>query len=612
MSLSVVPGAVVVHKGRILQVDGMDTLTHVSARDTATNRLVSVPLGELEAIPKPAQKREAGFIPESEWRRCTAVGELIAALAPEGRASSEALIKISREAGVGVRQVQRLRAKYLRMPKVSSLTRGAAGRPAGHRMLAPEVEKTIRHVINKSYRRRERPSKAETVEQVRSLCRRLKLSPPSPNAILRRIDDQSGFACDKARLGTKAAKQLWEARPGQLRIERPLELIQIDHTPVDVIVLDTDRKTVLGRPWITVAIDVGSRCVIGIYLSMDAPSATSVSLCIEHAVLPKPENVEEPGIWPMYGLPKRILVDNGKDFRSMALMRGCEEHGIELTWRPVRTPHYGAHIERLIGTLMNMVHLVPGTTFSNVKQRGDYQSEKRAQFTMDELYQWLVQRICRRYHTRVHRGIGLPPLLSWERGLTTAAGDYVPPKLVANPAEFRMDFLPYEFRRVLRGGISLFNSRYSHPELESWEIRGEDVMVRYHPRKLAVIWVRNPKTESYLEVPSVAGPACGQDLPKGAVDAEARQRLDAETDRGYAATEAIEAAAAKATRRARRGAAKATDAEPAKATAPATAPTSDPPASDTSAKTLNSNAPASDFLNLSPASKPSALTVEEW
>ena len=53
---------------------------------------------------------------------------------------------------------------------------------------------------------------------------------------------------------------------------------------------------------------------------------------------------------------------------------GAEEYGIELIHRPVATPHYGGHIERLIGTMMGAVHLLPGTTFSDIGERGGYDS----------------------------------------------------------------------------------------------------------------------------------------------------------------------------------------------------------------------------------------------
>ena len=57
---------------------------------------------------------------------------------------------------------------------------------------------------------------------------------------------------------------------------------------------------------------------------------------------------------------------------------------------------------------MGAVHLLPGTTFSDIDQRGDYASEARAAMTLDELERWLALEITR-YHAERHAGIGLPP-----------------------------------------------------------------------------------------------------------------------------------------------------------------------------------------------------------
>ena len=54
-----------------------------------------------------------------------------------------------------------------------------------------------------------------------------------------------------------------------------------------------------------------------------------------------------------------------------AVAEGCREHSISLTYRPPQTPHYGGHIERLIGTMMGELHLLPGSTFSSIKDRGE-------------------------------------------------------------------------------------------------------------------------------------------------------------------------------------------------------------------------------------------------
>lgn len=61
----------------------------------------------------------------------------------------------------------------------------------------------------------------------------------------------------------------------------------------------------------------------------------------------------------MAGKPRRLYLDNASEFKSEALRRGCEQHGIELSYRPLGRPHYGGIIERIIGTVMQRVHELP-------------------------------------------------------------------------------------------------------------------------------------------------------------------------------------------------------------------------------------------------------------
>lgn len=420
-------------------------------------------------------------------------------------------------------------------------------------MLDEQRETVIAHAITKFYDVRERPPMAHVVRRVASLCRRLNLVPPSRKCVLARIKAREGFDSSKARLGPKAARQKHEVRTGSLIVERPLRLVQIDHTRVDVLVVSDDRLTVRGRPWITLAIDVASRCVVGYYLTMHAPSSVSVALCVEHLVLPKPENEAEPGLWPMFGKPTTILVDNGKDLRSQAFVSGCQQHGIEVTWRPVKKPHYGAHIERLNGTLMKLVHLLPGTTFSNTRQRGDYPSEARATMTMDELNRWMVQKICRFYHVKMHKALKASPLYVWEHlwQAQNEAGNG--PSLVANPEAFRLDFLPRAFRVVKRTGIEHDVSRYWHESLSAFVGQKEEVEIRFHPRHRQCIWVRDV-TGEFIEAPAIAGRAMPRsEVTIAPMTTSTRQRMEEAEDRGYEVCDAIEAGAAAATRKARHG-----------------------------------------------------------
>jgi putative transposase len=83
----------------------------------------------------------------------------------------------------------------------------------------------------------------------------------------------------------------------------------------------------------------------------------------------------------------------------------------------VGRPHFGGHIERLIGTMMGVVHLLPGTTFSSVDQKGAYESEKRALLTLPELERWLALQIAGVYHLSIYSALGKTPMAAWQAGI---------------------------------------------------------------------------------------------------------------------------------------------------------------------------------------------------
>ena len=119
----------------------------------------------------------------------------------------------------------------------------------------------------------------------------------------------------------------------------------------------------------------------------------------------------------MWGLPELLQLDNAAEFHSRALVRGAQEYGIRIDYRPPGTPHFGGHIERLIGTTMGAVHLLPGTTFSNVAEKGAYPSEKASVLTLVELERWLALQVGGVYHQSVHSSLLKPPAAAWQDGL---------------------------------------------------------------------------------------------------------------------------------------------------------------------------------------------------
>jgi putative transposase len=159
----------------------------------------------------------------------------------------------------------------------------------------------------------------------------------------------------------------------------------------------------------------------------------------------------------MQGIPAALHVDNGREFHSAAFRRGCDLNGIDVIYRPPGTPRFGGHVERLIGTLMRRVRLLPGYSYSDLLKARPTRAERRAQLTLRELEVFLAEDIAR-YHGRVHRSLGLAPLSAWERYW---AGVTDRPSLPSDPTRFRLEFLPAFARVVGREGIELFALHYA-------------------------------------------------------------------------------------------------------------------------------------------------------
>lgn len=77
----------------------------------------------------------------------------------------------------------------------------------------------------------------------------------------------------------------------------------------------------MGRPYLTVGIEEFSRAIVGMVITLEPPSATSVGLCLAHMVTDKRLWLQELGVaapWPMSGKPHALYLDNAKEFKSEA------------------------------------------------------------------------------------------------------------------------------------------------------------------------------------------------------------------------------------------------------------------------------------------------------
>ncbi|WKE04378.1 Mu transposase C-terminal domain-containing protein [Enterobacter asburiae] len=452
----------------------------------------------------PIAAQGVATLPDEAWAQARHRTEIIGPLAALEVVGHEAADEAAQALGLSRRQVYVLiRRARQGTGLVTDLTPGRSGGGKGKGRLPEPVERIIRELLQKRFLTKQKRSLAAFHREVAQACKTQKLPVPARNTVAQRIAGLHPAKIARSRGGQDAARPLQGAGGIPPEVTMPLEQVQIDHTVIDLIVVDERDRQPIGRPYLTLAIDVFTRCVLGMVVTLEAPSAVSVGLCLAHAACDKRPWLEGLNVemdWPMSGKPRLLYLDNAAEFKSEALRRGCEQHGIRLDYRPPGQPHYGGIVERIIGTAMQMIHdELPGTTFSNPGQRGEYDSEKMATLTLRELERWLALAVGT-YHGSVHNGLLQPPAARWAEAVERVGV----PAVVTRPTAFLVDFLPVIRRTLTRTGFVIDHIHYYADALKPWIARRERLpafLIRRDPRDISRIWVLEPEGQHYLEIP---------------------------------------------------------------------------------------------------------------
>ncbi|ELJ8717548.1 DDE-type integrase/transposase/recombinase [Vibrio cholerae] len=513
--------ALVQRDGAIYRIVQILDFESIIAVDVETGRTVPLRIGELRNIQESISThshsetlQDLSDIADEDWqvaqKRYAAIRPLIGQLYI-GREGAE---RRAKEVEINVATLYRWLKRFNAYGSVTALLPMKRGWKEGNQRISKEADDIIHQVIRDYYLTPQRPTVKKTVIEVFRRCNERGIQSPSHMTIRARITRVSEKDRLRARGFREKALNKFSPVPGSFpNADYPLAVVQIDHTPADIILVDDLYRKPIGRPWITLAVDVHTRMVVGYYLSFDPPSETSVGMCVANSILPKEEwlllhNVDTQ--WPVWGIPNTIHVDNGADFRSNNFQRSCLAYGINLEFRPVRQPRYGGHIERLLGTLLREIHDLPGTTFSSIKDREGYDAEKHASMTKSEFETWLVTLICKVYHQRLHSSIGMSPMRKWEIGIfgnNQVQGIGLPPR-PADRMTALLDFLPSFRRTVQTFGVTIDGMRYYAEALRPWIGSKDletgkklDLLFRRDPRDISSIWFFDPDIKQYFKIP---------------------------------------------------------------------------------------------------------------
>ena len=419
--------------------------------------------------------------------------------------------KIGDACAPSVSTIRRWAAKYIGQNVVKLIPQHAKkGRAAA---IQGELEVILEGVINKTYLQDTIPAVSVVVsefedqikERNKSRLPSDQLKIPSGMTVRRYIAKLDPYLVDKERLGKYAADKKHRVAAGVLRVHEILERWEIDHTLLDVQLVDETSGLCIGRPYLTIVLDRFSRMVMGYLLHLSAPNTETVLRVIERSIRPKAELLKRfPKVrneWWARGLPARIVPDNAAEFHAGDLIMGFNELGIEIMYPASRAPQRKGAVERFFSTQnLGLIHNLPGTTFSNIQQRGDYDSEKNACFTLAQLEAVVVKWIVDGYHQTPHRGLdNRTPAQVWG---TSEANHVI--SLPVDLDSLECILAKRASVKVHHYGIEVAKVGYHSTELAELRMRladGEKVNVRYRD-EAGHVWVHDRFRNLFFKVPA--------------------------------------------------------------------------------------------------------------
>lgn len=283
--------------------------------------------------------------------------------------------------------------------------------------LPAATSEIIQQVIGTEFLTEEAPTLKAAWGLIRIRCEAAGTIEPSEKAVSRAIARRfSEVELVEAREGAKRAYQIeqwyWWLDPDTPRHgQRPFEKAHLDHTCVDLQLVDPRYGRKTGKCWLSVLIDAYSRKVLAIYVTFDPPSYRSCMMVVRECVR-------------RHGrIPANIIVDNGNEFSSeyfellLAFLRCTKTH------RPKGKPRHGTLIELLFKKAnVDFVHELRGNNKPLQSPRSmspTHDPRKRAIWTIAVFAEELERYFDKVYDNLINENLGVSPAQAFEHGLAS-------------------------------------------------------------------------------------------------------------------------------------------------------------------------------------------------
>ena len=287
---------------------------------------------------------------------------------------------------------------------------------------------------------------------------------------------------------------------GRLHATAPGQYVLLDTTPLNVFAV----APVTGK-WVaadlTVAIDLYSRCILGMRLTPGSTKSIDVSGVLMEACQPfdTPAEWGTSARWPFHGvagsvlvdptrirvprfvragiLPDTIIVDHGAPYLSEHVTSACARLGISIQPARVYQPTDKSPVERFFRTLDTFLQELPGYKGADVGGRGD-DVEADAVYTVPQLEQIIREWVATVYHLRPHDsledprlpGVKLSPAERYDQGLAVAGQLRMP-----IDRSVLLELLPVVKRQFNHYGVEIHKLRYTGDSVAKYRNRARSI-----------------------------------------------------------------------------------------------------------------------------------------
>jgi len=359
------------------------------------------------------------------------------------------------------------------------LIRRTGRRGNRQRKLPAETLALVEEYVQNEYETVTRKSLKSVYERLLLTCEAQGLVPPSYTTFTLAAHARPSYEQTKKRQGSRIA---YAHEPLYLVLElttprhgdRPFEIGHLDHTQLDIEMVDSETGQLLGRPWYSLLMDAYSRRILALILLFDPPSYRSCLLLLRECV-------------HRFGrLPQTIVVDGGSEFRSTYFETFLALYGITKKTRPQAKGRFGSVIERLFGTTNEaFVYNLMGNTQNTQQARSLTRAtdpKAQAVWSLPALYPRLCEWSYEIYDQETHT-TGQSPYDAFTKGLVEN-GRRLHKRIPYNH-DFIMATLPTTAKGTAKvqpnRGVCIHHLYYWTEAFRDRQVENTQVAVRYDP-----------------------------------------------------------------------------------------------------------------------------------